>query len=46
MSQPRNNLEALQRQIPSQQKSSYFVPAQGAKVRSDLLFHASHPQLT
>ncbi|KAI0003290.1 hypothetical protein BJV74DRAFT_522518 [Russula compacta] len=31
MSQPRNNLEALQRQIPPQQKSSYFASAQGAK---------------
>ncbi|KAI0303432.1 hypothetical protein B0F90DRAFT_1710972 [Multifurca ochricompacta] len=31
MSQPRNNLEALQRQIPPQQKSSYFTPIQSPK---------------
>ncbi|KAI9508471.1 hypothetical protein F5148DRAFT_1195917 [Russula earlei] len=32
MSQPRNNLEALQCQIPPQQKSTYFSPAQSPKA--------------
>src|SRR6266850_3755172 len=38
MSQPRNNLDALQRQIPPPQKSSYFAVPPSPRVRSDYPF--------
>ncbi len=44
MSQPRNNLEALQHQIRPQQKSPFFAHPPSPKVRSDHRFHASFPR--